>query len=100
MRRTLSGWIERKIAERFGDPFHECELCGDIDDATTHAPLSTGEVVCWHCAERAGEFKVWASTGLTDIQHQGHSPGKDVHNGDHGEEEAASAPLVHSGVQG
>jgi hypothetical protein len=58
MRRTLSGWIERKIAEKFGDPFHECELCGDIDAATTHAPLSTAEVVCWHCAERAGEFKV------------------------------------------
>jgi hypothetical protein len=58
MRKTLSGWIERKFAEWAGDPFHECELCGDIDDATTHAPLSTGEVVCWHCAERAGEFKV------------------------------------------
>ena len=26
---------------------------------------------------------------LTDITHQGHSPGKDVQNGDHGEEEAA-----------
>ena len=33
-------------------------MCGDVDDATTHAPLSTGEVVCWHCAERAGEFRV------------------------------------------
>ena len=35
-----------------------CELCGDEDDRSVHAPLSTGEVVCWHCAERAGEFKV------------------------------------------
>ena len=34
--------------------------------------------------------EVWASSGLTDIQHQGHGPGKDVQNGDHGEEEAAS----------
>jgi len=42
----------------------------------------------------------WASTGLTDIHHQGHSPREDVQNGDHGEEEAASASLVHSGVQG
>lgn len=41
----------------------------------------------------------WASTGLTDIQHQGHRPREDVQNGDHGEEEAASASLVHSGVQ-
>ena len=41
----------------------------------------------------------WASTGLTDIHHQGHSPRKDVQNGDHGEAEAASAALVHSGVQ-
>jgi len=42
MRRTLSGWMERKIAEKFGDPFHECELCGDIDDAPTHAPAEYG----------------------------------------------------------
>ena len=34
---------------------------------------------------------LWASSGLTDIHHQGHSPGKDVQNGDHGEEEAASS---------
>ncbi len=46
------------------------------------------------------EPDVWASTGLTDIHHQGHSPREDVQNGDHGEEEAASAALVHSGVQG
>ena len=26
--------------------------------------------------------EIWASTGLTDIHHQGHSPGKDVQNGD------------------
>jgi hypothetical protein len=43
---------------------------------------------------------VWASSGLTDIHHQGHSPGKDVQNGDHGEEEAPSPPVVHTGVQG
>jgi hypothetical protein len=28
---------------------------------------------------------------LTDIHHQGHGPGKDVQNGDHGTEEAPSA---------
>jgi SAM-dependent methyltransferase len=54
--------------------------------------------------ERGGCFVIetfiWASSGLTDIQHQGHGPGKDVHNGDHGEAEAASAALVPSGVQG
>jgi hypothetical protein len=33
----------------------------------------------------------WAFSGLTDIHHQGHSPGKDVQNGDHGTEEAPSA---------
>ncbi len=42
----------------------------------------------------------WASTGLTDIHHQGHSPGKDVQNGDHGTEEAPSPPVVQAGVQG
>ena len=35
---------------------------------------------------------LWASSGLDGHPHQGHSPGKDVQNGDHGEEEAASAP--------
>jgi predicted RecB family nuclease len=34
---------------------------------------------------------VWASSGLTDIHHQGHRPGKDVQNGDHGTEEAPSS---------
>ena len=43
---------------------------------------------------------LWASSGLTDIHHQGHSPGKDVQNGDHGTEEAPSSALVHPGVQG
>src|ERR1035437_3448473 len=43
---------------------------------------------------------VWASSGLTDIHHQGHRPGKDVHNGDHGAEEAPYTTVVHSGVQG
>lgn len=57
MRSPLDRWLECKLAELFGAD-HECELCGDIDDSTTHAPLSTGEVVCWHCAERAGEFKI------------------------------------------
>ena len=56
MRNALSRWIERKLAEGTDEYWHECELCGDLD--STHAPLSTGEVVCWHCAERAGEFEV------------------------------------------
>src|ERR1035437_760319 len=43
---------------------------------------------------------LWASSGLTDIHHQGHRPGKDVHNGDHGAEEAPYPTVVHSGVQG
>jgi hypothetical protein len=55
MANTLSRWIERKL-EQIVYPWHECELCGDVD--TTHEALSTGEVVCWHCAERAGEFEV------------------------------------------
>jgi hypothetical protein len=42
----------------------------------------------------------WASSGLTDIHHQGRRPREDVQNGDHGEEEAALPPVVHSGVQG
>jgi transposase len=58
MRNALTRWIERKLIERFEDPSHVCELCGDEDDRSVHAPLSTGEVVCWHCAERAGEYKV------------------------------------------
>jgi transposase len=31
---------------------------------------------------------------LTDIHHQGHGPGKDVQNGDHGAEEATPSPSV------
>src|SRR5665213_3029563 len=38
---------------------------------------------------------VWASSGLTDIHHQGHSPGKDVRNGDHRTEEAPSSSVIH-----
>jgi hypothetical protein len=37
---------------------------------------------------------------LTDIHHQGQCPGKDVHNGDHGAEEAPYPSVVHPGVQG
>jgi len=32
---------------------------------------------------------------LTDIHHQGHRPGKDVQNGNHGTEEAPSSSVVH-----
>jgi hypothetical protein len=56
MRKALRTWIEGRLAETYGDYWHECELCGECD--TTHAPLSTGDVVCWHCAEQAGEFEV------------------------------------------
>jgi hypothetical protein len=46
-------------------------------------------------------FERWASSGLTDIHHQGFCPGrKDVHHGDHGAEAAPSPPVVHAGVQG
>ncbi len=56
MRNAITTWLECRLAETYGDHWHECELCGDVD--TTHAPLSTGEVVCWRCAEQAGEFAV------------------------------------------
>ena len=56
MRSTLKRWIQRKVAELYNDRWHECERCGDID--SVHDTLSTGEVVCWHCAERAGEFQI------------------------------------------
>jgi hypothetical protein len=58
MHTTLRRWIERVFGGQHEELWHECEICGDIDSNTTHAPLSTGEVVCWHCAERAGEFEV------------------------------------------
>lgn len=41
----------------------------------------------------------WASPGLTDIQHQVQSTGKDVHYGDHGAEDTPSPSVVHPGVQ-
>jgi len=47
--------------------------------------------------QRIASFLVWASTGLTDIHHQGQSPGEDVQNGDHGTEEAPSSSVVHPG---
>ncbi len=35
-----------------------------------HAPLSTGEVVCWHCAEEAGEFECLpSSSAASSTQH-------------------------------
>jgi transposase-like protein len=37
---------------------------------------------------------------LTDIPHQGFAPGRMSGHGEHGEEEAPAAPLVHAGVQG
>ena len=46
-----------------------------------------------HCRFR--EDGDWAPTGLTDIHHQGHRPGKGVQNGDHGTEEAPSSSVVH-----
>lgn len=67
MRSTLKRWIQRKVAELYNDHWHECERCGEVD--LDHGALRTGEVVCWHCAERASEFSVppemeWR-TGLT-----------------------------------
>ena len=52
-------------------------------------------------ATRCRAGRTWASSGLTDIHHQGFCPGrKDVHHGDHGAEAAAAPPVVHAGVQG
>ena len=56
MRNTLSRWIERKLAE--GTTSTGTSASSVATWTRTHAPLSTGEVVCWHCAEQAGEFEV------------------------------------------
>src|ERR1017187_8741469 len=45
--------------------------------------------------EAPGDQQDWASSGLTDIHHQGHSPGMDVQHGDHGEKEPPHSPVVH-----
>ncbi len=45
------------------------------------------------------EWAQWVSSAVTDIHHQGHRPGKDVQNGNHGTEEAPSSSVVHPGVQ-
>ena len=58
MRNTLSRWIERKLAETYGDYVARVRVLRRHRRRPTHAPLSTGEVVCWHCAEQAGEFGV------------------------------------------
>ncbi len=52
MQRIRTDWFRRWL-----EIGHECERCGDFDDVRVHAPLRSGEVVCWHCAERAGEFQ-------------------------------------------
>jgi hypothetical protein len=44
--------------------------------------------------------EVPASSSLTDIGHQGQSPGEAVQNGDHGTEEDRSPSVVQPGVQG
>ena len=53
MQRITPRWFRRWL-----DETHECEGCGDIDHFSVHAPLRSGLVVCWHCAERAGEFEI------------------------------------------
>jgi hypothetical protein len=53
---TLTRWIQLRFIDSVIAQMHECELCGDLD--TTHEALSTGETVCWHCAERTGEYQV------------------------------------------
>jgi hypothetical protein len=42
----------------------------------------------------------WGWDGLTDIHQVGRSPRKDVQNGDCGEQQAPSPPVVYEGVQG
>ena len=42
----------------------------------------------------------WGWHGVTDIHQVGRDPRKDAHDGDCGEKEAPSPPVVHSGVQG
>jgi hypothetical protein len=44
---------------------------------------------------RSAAIGLWASLGLTDIQDQVHSTGKDVHYGDHGAEDTPSPSVVH-----
>ena len=58
MRMTFKMWLQLVAARLYVDHWQECELCGNWDTYRVHAPLSTGEVVCWRCAERAGEFQV------------------------------------------
>jgi hypothetical protein len=58
------------------------------------------EVVAAHEWDDQDAVADWACSGLTDIHRVGRCPRKDVQNGDDGIEEAASASLVHCGVQG
>lgn len=57
----LPAWLFRAS----GDPFSECEVCGDVDGRETMGKLRDGRVACWHCAERAGEFCI-LEAGLTE----------------------------------
>ena len=78
-------------------------LTGQIDQQVTNEGEELDQMsvaVDDRMVEPGPDAPKWASSGLTDIHHQGHSPGKDVQNGDHGEEEAPSPSVVHSGVQG
>jgi len=43
-----------------------------------------------------GELRMWAWPALTDIPHQGHRSGEDVHHGDHGTQAASGASVVHA----
>src|SRR5271170_236759 len=55
---------------------------------------------CCGCGVGEGRGGWWAWPALTDIHHQGFSPGRMSDYGEHGEEEVPAAPLVHAGVQG
>jgi transcription initiation factor TFIIIB Brf1 subunit/transcription initiation factor TFIIB len=50
--------LRRMSTHRLDNRDHQCQVCGEWETAGTQAPLLTGEVVCWKCAEQAGEFTI------------------------------------------
>jgi transposase-like protein len=73
-----------------------------VEEACRHLEITESTYHRWrnqYGGMKANDAK-WASSALTDIHHQGHSPRKDVQNGDHRTEEAPCPSVVHPGVQG
>jgi DNA-binding HxlR family transcriptional regulator len=80
----------------------EAEICKTYPglDEDLYITADAEAFVKWHAGQLSWAEATWAWPALTDIPHQGHRPGEDVHHGHHGTQATSGAPVVHARVQG